>query len=329
MRIAGAELSSFNRPFLVAEAGSAHHGQADAALRLTRAAVETGADAVTFQEIDEKRLYAELRDLPVPPQPRVGWDCLRECRDIARGSGLAFSVCVTDAASLAKAMALEIDFIKIVSYDVTFLPFLRECGQTGLPVLMSTGASLFAEVEQALSALNASDRVVLYHTDCGYPTQDSEVNLRRMLQLHARFGLPVGYCDHTDHGLSCLAAAALGAAVIEKHFALTRTAGEGDAAVSISAPELADLFRDIKRVAAMLGDGADRVAPGDVYRRYHLRRSVALNRAIRQGETIDEGALTMLRPGGGLGWPDRGAVVGKVAARDLPRRHQISNDDVR
>lgn len=329
MKINNVELASLGRPFLVAEAASSHQGDADVALQMARAGAECGADALTFQEIDEQRLYTVHPGRAELYQNQVGWDCLKECRDIAKAAGLAFSVCVTDSDSLRKALVLGIDFIKIVSYDVTFTPFLAECGQTGLPILMSTGASLFNEIDAAVATLNAQDRLVLYHTDCGYPTDDAEVNLLRMVRLRERFGLPTGYCDHTNHGLSCLAATAMGAAVIEKHFTLDRAAGGPDHMVALEPAEITQLFRDIKRVAAMRGEGADRIPEGDIYRRTQLRRSVALLRPVKAGEIITGEMLTMLRPSGGLSWAERATLVGKTAARDLPYHHQITHNDVR
>ena len=328
VRIADHEISTLKRPFLVAEAGSGHQGEPELALQLVRIAIESGADALTFQEIDEECLYTDLPSLPVPRQERVGWECLRECREVAKEAGLCFSVCVTDSSSLECAIDVGIDFIKVVSYDITFIPFLEECGQSGLPIFMSTGASLFDEVERAIEALDASDRLVLYHTDCGYPTADDNVGLNRMLRLRERFGLPTGYCDHTDHGLSCIAASALGAAVIEKHFTVDRSIGGSDHMVALDAKQITQLFTEIKRTAVILGDGNDQIHPADLYRRDNLRRSVALRRAVGRGEKISEDLLTMLRPLGGLAWAERRDVVGKVARRDLPHRHQITSDDV-
>ena len=328
VKIANREISKLKRPFLVAEAGDGHQGQPELALQMARIAVESGADALTFQEIDEKFLYTDLGSLPVPHQECVGWECLEECREVAKAADLCFSVCVTDSSSLKRAIDVGIDFIKIVSYDLTFIPFLEECGQSGLPIFMSTGASLFDEVERAIEALDASDRLVLYHTDCGYPTADDNVGLNRMLRLRERFGLPAGYCDHTDHGLSCIAASALGAAVIEKHFTVDRSIGGSDHMVAFDPEQITQLFTDIKRIAVILGDGNDQIHPADLYRRDNLRRSVALRRAVSEGEKIREDLLTMLRPSGGLAWAERRSVVGKVACRDLPFRHQITLDDV-
>lgn len=328
MKIGRVDLRTLNRPFLIAEAGSSHQGKSELALQAAGIAIGSGADALTFQELHEERLYADLPDFPVTPRNRVGWKCLEDCRRSAKEAGLCFSVCVTDLESLESALKIGIDFIKIVSYDITFLPFLEECGRTGLPILMSTGASLFDEVGRAVEALNASDRLVLYHTDCGYPTPDPEVNLRRMLRLKERFGLPVGYCDHTDHGLSCLAAAVFGAVVIEKHITVSRNLGGPDYRVSFEAPEITRLFNDIRRVSEMLGKGSDEIAASERSRRDTLRRSLALRRAVDKGETITEDLLTMLRPPRGLQWVDRHNVIGRRASRNLPSRHLVKPEDV-
>lgn len=322
-------LNNSGRPYLIAEAGSAHDGNPEIARQLTEAAIESGADALTFQEIDETKLYSELKDLPVSRQYRVGWDCLAQCRQIARNAGLAFSVCVTDLDSLAQAVVLGVDFIKIVSYDITFLPFLTECGKTALPILLSTGASTFPEIEVAIDTLRAPGRVLLYHTDCGYPTGDSEVNLLRMLNLKEKFKTPVGYCDHTDHGLSCLAAAALGADAIEKHLTMDGSLSvSDDHIVSMKLPNLKSLFGSIKRIATIRGTGSDKIMQGDLFRRNNLRRSIALKNAVKTGATLALEDLTMLRPPIGLPWEAVDQFIGKKVVRDLPPRHILSLTDV-
>jgi sialic acid synthase SpsE len=328
MKIGSINLAGLNRPFLIAEGGATHQGDPELALKMTAAAVESGADAVTFQEIDENRLYTDLPELPVPPQPRVGWECLKACRELAKSAGLCFSVCVTDPESLRHALEINIDFVKIVSYDITFFPFLKECALTGLPILLSTGASTFSEIEKALAVMGAPDRTLLYHTDCGYPTTDGEVNLQRMVRLRERFSLPVGYCDHTSHGLSCMAATALKASVIEKHFILDRTLGGSDHMVALEPDEITQLFSDIKAIANILGNGADEIAPGDFYRRNHLRRSIALAQDLPRNCEIREEHLTMLRPPGGLSWDERYNVLGKKTRRAFPCRHILKPEDV-
>lgn len=328
MIINNIDILKLNRPFLIAEAGSTHQGNQELALKMATIAVKSGADALTFQEIDETKLYTVLEELPVMAQPRVGWECLKECRKIVKKSNLAFSVCVTDLDSLEDAMKVGIDFIKIVSYDVTFFPFLKHCGETGLPVLMSTGASTFDEVEKAIKAINALDRLLLYHTDCGYPTKDHEVNLLRMRSLKEKFKLPVGYCDHTDHGFSCLAATTLGANVIEKHFIVDRKLEGADYMVALEPDEIKELFDNIKRIAKISGSGTDKIEEGDLFRRNNLRRSVAIKRDMKKGEIIKENDLTMLRPPIGLKWDEINKIIGKKVKKNLQNRHIIKIDDI-
>ena len=328
MQIGRKNLNMFSRPFLVAEAGSSHGGNQSTALEMVYSAIKCGADAVTFQEIYEESLYTKLDELPVLPQPRIGWDCLKECRKIAKDNDLCFSVCVTDIDSLEVALSLSIDFIKIVSYDVTFIPFLKKCGSTGLPIFMSTGASTFKEIEVAIKALNIKDNLVLYHTDCGYPTKSNEVNLSRMLRLKEKFNFPVGYCDHTDNVHSCIAAAAMGAKVIEKHIILDRKTKFVDFEVALEPDELSTLFKNIKETSLILGNNNndDEIACGDQYRRKNLRRSIALNCDLEKGIILKEEHLTMLRPPIGLSWEDKSLIIGKKTKHSLKKR-QILNQD--
>jgi len=328
MKIGFSDFDNTTRPYLIAEAGSNHQGDQEVAIAMARAAVKMGGDALTYQEIDECRLYSLLLKLPVDSQKTIGWDCLKECRRIVKQANMSFSVCVTDIDSLEKALSIGIDFIKIVSYDVTFNPFLEICGHTKLPILLSTGASTFDEIDKALKLLNADDRTLLYNTDCGYPTVDQEVNLNRMLSLKQRFGLPVGHCDHTDHGLSCLLAAGLGALIIEKHFTMDRSKKGSDWEVSFEPEELTSLFHEIKRVRVILGNGEDKIQSGDEYRRRNLRRSLALKRSLKRGEIIQESDLDMLRPGTLLSWEEKDKLIGKSVTRDLKARELISPEDL-
>tara|TARA_A100001015_G_scaffold284330_1_gene350664 strand:- start:87 stop:1076 length:990 start_codon:yes stop_codon:yes gene_type:complete len=326
MQIGDKNLNKFSRPFLVAEAGSSHGGDQKIAIDMVHAAIKCGADAVTFQEIYEEALYTKLNELPVSPQPRIGWDCLKECRGIAKENNLCFSVCVTDLESLDKALSLSIDFIKIVSYDVTFVPFLKKCGSSGLPIFMSTGASTFDEIEIAIKALNIKDNLVLYHTDCGYPTKPSEINLLRMLKLKEKFNSVVGYCDHTDITQSCILAAAMGAKVIEKHLILDKKSKFNDYEVALEPDELQNLFKQIKMTSTILGSGKDEIVTGDKYRRENLRRSIALNCDLEKGSIIKEEHLTMLRPSTGLPWEDRNLIIGKKIKFFLKKRQILRQD---
>ena len=329
MKIRNIDILSLKRPFLIAEGAATHLGDPERAYQIVEAGISTGADALTFQQIDEKMLYTELTDFPVPRQDIVSWKCLERCGTLAHKAGLAFSVCVTDIPSLQKALSIGIDFIKIVSYDITYFPFLQFCTSTGLPILMSTGASTFEEIERAVDCLKeSSGRLLLYHTDCGYPTVAKEINLLRMVRIRERFQTLVGYCDHTNHGLSCLAATALGANVIEKHLTLDRKLGGADHMVSLETEELKSLFKKIKEMSLMLGDGFDIIAEGDRYRRENLRRSLALARNLVAGEIIQESDIIMLRPPIGLSWDERGKVIGKKAKVDMPFRHILQPQEV-
>ena len=324
MKIGTTDLTSLNRPFLIAEAGSSHGGNQEIAIEMVHAAINAGADAITFQEIFENKLYTSLEELPVAEQPRIGWNCLEECNRVAKTNGLYFSVCVTDLDSLEKAITIGIDFIKIVSYDNTFLPFLEECGKKNLPILMSTGASTLDEIKCAIKTLNLKKNLLLYHTDCGYPTNPEEVNLKRMINLRKTFKIPIGYCDHTSSTHSCIAATVLGAEVIEKHFILNKKSKYVDYEVALEPEILKQLFSNIKITAKLLGDGNFNIPKGDLFRRKNLRRSIALNCDLNANTIIKEEHLTMLRPPVGLGWEQRSLVIGKKTKKSLKKRQIIN-----
>lgn len=326
MKINNLDLTTLNRPFLIAEAGSSHGGCKDTALKMVKIAAEAKADAITFQEIFEEKLYTSLETLPVAAQPRIGWEALKECADLARSYGLSFSVCVTDIASLEEALSLPIDFIKIVSYDITFIPFLKTCGKKNIPILLSTGASTFEEIEIAIKAIDNIDNLLLYHTDCGYPTKTDEVNLKRMIEIKNKFKIPVGYCDHTASSKSCIASAVLGASIIEKHFILNRETKFVDYEVALEPNELINLFANIKETVKLIGIGDSKIQKGDEYRRNNLRRSIALNCSLEINSVIEEKHLTMLRPPIGLSWDEKHLILGKKTKKALKERQIITED---
>ena len=201
---------------------------------------------------------------------------------------------------IRKAITIGIDFIKIVSYDITFLPFLEECGKKNLPILMSTGASTLEEIKCAIKPLTLRKIYFCIILIVDIPNPE-EVNLKRMLNLRKTFKIPVGYCDHTSSTHSCIAATVLGAEVIEKHFILNKKSKYVDYEVALEPEILKQLFSNIKITAKLLGDGNFNIPKGDLFRRKNLRRSIALNCDLNANTTIKEEHLTMLRPQ--LVWP--------------------------
>ena len=249
---------------IIAEAGVNHNGSADIARRLADEAARAGADYVKFQTFHAEKLVTArsstadyqrrncqatsqlemLRKLQLSEKDFI--EIARHCEDI----GIRFLSTPFDEQSVEFLSDIGVDMMKVPSGEITNLPLLRAIGQTGLPVVMSTGMCSIADVALALDALSESgtprDKITLLHCNTEYPTPYQDVNLRAMETLHHAFGLPVGYSDHTVGITVPIAAAAMGATIIEKHFTLDKQAAGPDHAASLDPEELKAVAEQIK-----------------------------------------------------------------------------------
>ena len=270
--------------------------------------------------------------------------------------GIRFLSTPFDSASLRFLVeTVEVALIKIPSGEITNAPFLLEISRTGKPVILSTGMSTLGEVEQALGVLafgylfpegspSPSDfraafhspegqrilggRVTLLHCTTEYPTPLCDVNLLAMETLHAAFGLPVGFSDHTEGVAVPIAAAARGAVVIEKHFTLDRSLSGPDHAASLEPGELKLLVRSIREVETALGSAIKMPVPSELGNRVVARRSIVASRNISRGEILSMDNLCMKRPGGGLSPFMYWELLGRSATREY-RKDEALGDEVR
>lgn len=242
-----------------------------------------------------------------------------ELRDHCREAGIEFLSTAFDLESVAALRELGIRRWKVPSGEVTDLPYLEKIAETGLPVILSTGMCEMAEVEQAVAALRqgGSRDITLLHCTSEYPAPYGEVNLRAMLTMREKFGLPVGYSDHTAGIEIPIAAAALGAGVIEKHFTLDRTMPGPDHRASLEPEELRAMVQAVRHVESALGDGVKAPGPSERKNIAVVRKSIVAARPIRRGERLTAENLTAKRPGGGLSPMRWHEVLGTAAIRDF------------
>jgi N-acetylneuraminate synthase len=320
---------------IIAEAGVNHNGSIDLALRLVDAAVEARADYVKFQTFRAEKLvtrqapkasYQQLTsgasetqfemlkrlELPLP--------AFREIAAYCREQGIAFLSTPFDAESATFLAGIGMSALKIGSGDLTDLPLLRQLGAMGLPVMLSTGMATLGEVADALETLDIAGTplhaLTVLHCTTEYPAPFDEVNLRAMLTLGAAFpGVSIGYSDHTEGIEIALAAAALGARVIEKHLTLDRTMTGPDHRASLAPPEFARMVSGVRRVSAALGDGRKRPSASELPNRLVARKSIVASRPIEQGETLGPENLSVRRPGTGISPAHWDRVIGTPATR--------------
>lgn len=327
------------RCFVIAEAGVNHNGSLELALELVDAAAAAGADAVKFQTFKAERLvargtptaayqakntgatdqYAMLTSLELPESTYPG--LIEHC--IARR--IEFMSTPFDGDSARMLARHGVRRVKVGSGDVTSLAFLEEVAALGLPVILSTGMSTLDEVAEAVDTFARAwagrdalaDRLTLLHCTSTYPARPQDVNLRAMRTLRDRFGLPTGYSDHTDGTSVPLAAAALGASVLEKHLTLDRGMPGPDHRASLEPAAFARMVLELRQVEASLGSAVKAPCESELAVRDVVRRSVALRRPLKKGEVIRKEDLTLLRPGTGIAPRELERLVGRRAARDL------------
>lgn len=336
--IAGRRVGPGQPVFVIAEIGNNHDGSLGQAKALIEAAAEAGADAVKFQtHIAEAEM---LESTPTPPhfdEPRYRFmermSLTEEQHQVlkahAEEHGVIFfsSPFSIEAVELLERVGNPV--YKIASGEVTNPPLIRAIARTGKPVIISTGMSGLEEVDGAVAILREYDApfIVLQCTS-NYPCPPEKVNLRAMHTLGERYGVPVGLSDHTPDVHTSIAAVALGAVAIEKHFTLSKRLHGPDHHASLTQEELERLVTGARQVLPALGDGTKVRDPELDPARATFEKSVVAATDIAEGATIDEAMLTTKRPGNGIPATKLGDVVGRRAARTIPANELLAEADL-
>lgn len=335
MRLAGRTLGHARPTFIIAEAGVNHDGDLAVAHALVDAAADAGADAVKFQTFnpaalvsDEAPAAAYQRDRTGATEQRAMLDALTLPAEAwtalaahAERRHLLFLSTPFDVASADLLDAIGIAAFKVPSGELTNLPFLQNLARRGKPLLVSTGMATMAEVADALLAIRAAGNppVTLFHCVSAYPAPGEECNLTAIGSLAAAFGVPVGWSDHTPGTTACVAAAALGAVILEKHLTLDRTRTGPDHAASLEPMQFAALVREVRFVSSALGDGIKAPMPSELDVRRVARRSLHAVRDLAAGDTLADADLVALRPGTGLPPSAIRSLVGRRLVEQLRR----------
>lgn len=324
------------KTLIIAEAGVNHNGDMALARRLIDVAAEAGADLVKFQTFNADRLVTtRARKADYQTQTTNAGEsqhamirCLELTRDMhealvahCKSRGIQFFSTGFDPESVDLLANLGLDCFKISSGEITNLPYLRHVGRYGRRVLLSTGMATLGEIESALDVLEQAgtsrDRVTVLHCNTEYPTPMVDVNLRAMLTIRDAFGVAVGYSDHTLGIEVAIAAVALGATVIEKHFTLDRNLPGPDHKASLEPDELKAMVAAIRNIERALGDGIKRTSASEEKNKLIARKSIVAAVAIRAGEAFSESNLAVKRPGTGLSPMHWDEVIGRKAPRDF------------
>lgn len=327
--------------FIIAEAGVNHNGSLETAKRLVDAAVQAGADCVKFQTYiteEDTSVFAAQADYQkqntgdggqsqyeMLKKLELGYEEFRELKRYCGEKGILFLSSPFELRSVAFLEEIGIPFWKIASSEVTNYPFLKKIAQTGKPIVMSTGMCTLQEIRQAVNVLESCGEreIVLLQCNTEYPTPMQDVNLRAMQGLQKEFGYPAGYSDHTQGIEIPIAAAALGAVIIEKHFTLDKQMEGPDHIASLDPKELEAMVRAIRNVETALGSPAKEISESERKNRTAARKSVVAARDIRRGEILTEENIAAKRPGGGISPMRWEELLGQRAVRDFIRDEMI------
>ena len=323
------------KTLIIAEAGVNHNGDLDLAKQLINAAADAGADLVKFQTFNANRQvtrtakkadyqtqttsstesqHAMLRRLELTEE--MHHQLIAHCLT----QNIGFLSTGFDIESVDLLVSLGQECFKIPSGEITNLPYLRHVGQLGKTVILSTGMATLGEIEAAIEVLEQTGtprvKVTILHCTTEYPTPMNEVNLRAMQSIHAAFDVAVGYSDHTEGIEIAIAAVAMGASVIEKHFTLDRTFPGPDHQASLEPAELKAMVTAIRNIEIALGDGIKRLTPSEARNKPVARKSLVASRAISIGEIFTTENITTKRPGTGISPMRWDELVGQASQKN-------------
>jgi N,N'-diacetyllegionaminate synthase len=321
--------------FIIAEAGVNHNGSIELAYKLIDVAVESGANAVKFQTFKaenfvlkgaEKAEYQKFNDNSNESQfnmlkkLELGLDDHQNLIEYCNIKGITFLSSPFDIESINLLTNLNLQIFKIPSGEITNLPYLRHIGSFNKEVILSTGMSNLKEIGEALKALiNAGtpkEKITVLHANTMYPTPMKDVNLMAMLTIRDAFDVSVGYSDHTLGIEVDIAAVALGASIIEKHFTLDKKMDGPDHIASLDANELKSMVTTIRNIELALGSNVKDLTDSEKPNIDVARKSIVAKTVIKKGEVFSSKNLTTKRPGNGLSPMKWDSIIGEVAKRD-------------
>ena len=322
------------RTLIIAEAGVNHNGNLKIAKKLINVAADAGADMVKFQTFTPERIVSRFAEKAEYQKKSTGNDdsqleMLRKLvlkkewhpvlKEHAEKRGIKFISTPFDFDSIDFLKELDLPLFKIPSGEITNLPYLERIGQIGKPVILSTGMSSMDEIEKAVSILRESGcgEISVLHCNTQYPTPYKDVNLEAMDTIRRRLNVPVGYSDHTSGIEVPIAAVAMGAEIIEKHYTLDKDMEGPDHKASLDPCELKEMIRAIRNIEDAIGDGEKSLTPSEMNNLKVVRKSIVAAKPIKSGDVLTEDNITVKRPGIGLSpmmWYD---VIGTNAIRDF------------
>jgi N,N'-diacetyllegionaminate synthase len=336
------------KTIIIAEAGVNHNGSMENARKLIDIAADAGADYVKFQtfkteeivdpsaptaKYQEKQVGKSVSQFEMIKKLELSYDEFKELEGYCESKNIKFLTTFADIKSLLEYDKKSLDFIKISSGEVTNLLFLKKIAEVGKPIVISTGMAKLSEIETALEVLisNGADRnsITILHCNTEYPTPFQDVNLKAMQTIKNAFKTDVGYSDHTLGIEVSLAAVALGATIIEKHFTIDKNLPGPDHSSSIEADELKKLVSSIRNIeSAMAGTGRKEPSNSEAKNKNIVRKSIFVSKEIKKGEVFSEENITLKRPGDGIPANEIFNILGKKSIKNLNSGKKLEYNDI-
>ncbi len=321
---------------IIAEAGVNHNGSLDLAKRLVDEAVIAGADVIKFQTFKAEKLVSKAAKQAEYQRHNIGnnddsqFSMLKKLEltdkqheilvDYCRNKGIRFFSTAFDLDSIDYLHSLGLGLWKIPSGEITSYPYIKKIAQFREPVIMSTGMCELTDIEAAINLLLNNglkkEQITILHCNTEYPTPMKDVNLMAMLEIHNKFGVKVGYSDHTEGIEVPIAAVALGATIIEKHFTLDKQLEGPDHKASLDPQELCTMVKSIRNIEQALGDGHKKISESERKNIVAARKSIVAACHIQKGEILTEENVTVKRPGNGISPMRWEEVIGTRAMRN-------------
>ena len=317
--------------YIIAEAGVNHNGSFDLACKLVDAAKDAGVDCIKFQTFKSNNLVSnnaqkaeyqksttgEGSQVDMLKKLELSYDEFLALKKYCDEVDISFLSTPFDFESIDFLNSIDMPFWKIPSGEVTNYPYLVALAKTEKPVVMSTGMCEMAEVEAAIKVLrdNGTSDIRLLHCNTEYPTPFEDVNLRAMQTMRDTFDLEVGYSDHPKGIEVSIAAVALGATIIEKHFTLDRNMEGPDHKASLEPDELAEMVQSIRNIEKAIGTGDKTPSPSEIKNKAVARKSIVAKKRIEAGDAFTEDNITVKRPGSGISPMKWNEVLGMRAVR--------------
>jgi N,N'-diacetyllegionaminate synthase len=326
--------------YIIAEAGVNHNGSLDLAKKMVDSAKEAGADCIKFQTFiaenlvtkDADKAEYQLREtnstesqLEMLRRLELSFDEFIELHEYCKLNNIEFLSTAFDSESMAFLGQLGMGKWKVPSGEITNLPYLIKIAEYKKPVILSTGMSNIDEIESALTVLNdnGASEVTVLHCTTEYPTPFEDVNLNAMTMIQSKLGVPIGYSDHTKGIEVAIAAVAMGATVIEKHFTLDRNMEGPDHKASLEPSELKAMISAIRNIEMALGNGEKKPVKSEIKNISVARKSIVAKSDIKKGDYFTEDNLTIKRPGHGISPMKWYEILGQVAVRDFKKDEMI------